>query len=221
MGLIRYSCGHISGSQELIPTKFGLWMFFIMLHRYMVSKTLKYKKKEVFCDVIASVIYALYCMLKMILWLGVIISYIPFVFVKAIKSAWSLLYPPWNMRVTWARRPTLEQVLFPRIRRRERSAYAARHQSYQTGSDGCRHNIRLPWTRASQGLCVFNMLSLVLLDFLQTCIKTYQIVNDLLCITCRLHILLLQPIYPWWGLLVLLFNSAVEKQKKENLLMNW
>ena len=40
-GLIRYSCSHISGSHEPIPTKFGLWMFFIMLHRYIISKTLK------------------------------------------------------------------------------------------------------------------------------------------------------------------------------------
>ena len=55
MGLIRYSCGHISSPHEPIPTQFGLWMFFIMLHRYMVSKTLKSKK--VFCDVIASVLY--------------------------------------------------------------------------------------------------------------------------------------------------------------------
>ena len=50
-GRIRYSCGHISGPHEPIPTKFGLWMFFIMLHRYMVSKTLKCNKS--FCDVIA------------------------------------------------------------------------------------------------------------------------------------------------------------------------
>ena len=35
MGLIRYSCGHISGPHEPIPIQFGLWMFFIMLHRYM------------------------------------------------------------------------------------------------------------------------------------------------------------------------------------------
>ena len=55
MGLIRYSCGHISGPHEPIPTKFGLWMFFIMLHRYMVSRTLKCKKN--FCDVITSVLY--------------------------------------------------------------------------------------------------------------------------------------------------------------------
>ena len=46
MGLIRYSCGHISGPHEPIPTQFGLWMFVIMLHRYMVSKTLKSKKKK-------------------------------------------------------------------------------------------------------------------------------------------------------------------------------
>ena len=44
MGLIRYSCGHISGPHEPIPTQIGLWMFFIMLHWYMVSKTLKSKK---------------------------------------------------------------------------------------------------------------------------------------------------------------------------------
>ena len=56
MGLIRYSSGCISGPHELIPTQFGLWMFFIMLHQYMVSKTLKSKKKF-FCDVIASVLY--------------------------------------------------------------------------------------------------------------------------------------------------------------------
>ena len=57
MGLSRYSCRHISGGpHKPIPTKFGLWMFFIMLHRDMVSKTLKCEKK-VFCDVIASVLY--------------------------------------------------------------------------------------------------------------------------------------------------------------------
>ena len=55
MGLIRYSRSHISGPYEPIPTKFGLWMFFIMLHWYMLSKTLKCK--QVFCDVIASVLY--------------------------------------------------------------------------------------------------------------------------------------------------------------------
>ena len=32
MGLIRYSCGHILGPHEPIPTQIGLWMFFIMLH---------------------------------------------------------------------------------------------------------------------------------------------------------------------------------------------
>ena len=48
-GLIRYSCSHISGPHESIPTKFGLWMFFIMLYRYMVSKTLKCKKSFLWC----------------------------------------------------------------------------------------------------------------------------------------------------------------------------
>ena len=37
MGLIRYSCCHISGPHELIPTKFGLWMFFIILNAVMSS----------------------------------------------------------------------------------------------------------------------------------------------------------------------------------------
>ena len=44
MGLIRYSCGHISGPHEPIPTQFFLWMFFIMLHWYIISKTQKSKK---------------------------------------------------------------------------------------------------------------------------------------------------------------------------------
>ena len=57
-GLIRYSCGHISGSHEPILTKFGLWMFFIMLHRYMVSKTLKCKKKKV-VFVTSSLLYSI------------------------------------------------------------------------------------------------------------------------------------------------------------------
>ena len=56
MGLIRYSCGHISGPHESIPTKFGLWIFFIMIHRYMVSKTLKCKKKFF---VMASLLYSI------------------------------------------------------------------------------------------------------------------------------------------------------------------
>ena len=55
MGLSRYSCGHISGPHEPIPTKFGLWMFFIMLHRDMVSKTLKCTPKKLwrhrFCTI--------------------------------------------------------------------------------------------------------------------------------------------------------------------------
>ena len=44
---------YISGPHEPIPTKFGLWMFFIMLHRDMVSKKLKFQQKN--CDVIASI----------------------------------------------------------------------------------------------------------------------------------------------------------------------
>ena len=54
MRLIRYSCGHISGPHEPIPTQFGLWMCFIMLHRYMYPK--HWNPKKVFCDVIASVL---------------------------------------------------------------------------------------------------------------------------------------------------------------------
>ena len=63
MGLIRYHAAISRGTHEPIPTNIGLWMFFIMLHRHMVSKTLKCKKKkkkkkeEVFGDVIASVLY--------------------------------------------------------------------------------------------------------------------------------------------------------------------
>ena len=38
MGLIRYSCGHILGRHEPIPTKFGVWRFFIMLYRNMRGK---------------------------------------------------------------------------------------------------------------------------------------------------------------------------------------
>ena len=53
----RYSCGYILGPHEPIPTKFGLWMSFIMLHWYMVSKMLECKK-SFFCHVITS---ALYC----------------------------------------------------------------------------------------------------------------------------------------------------------------
>ena len=52
MGLIRYSCGHISGPMN----RFGLWMFFIMLQRYVVSKMLKCKKGGFFC-VMSSLLY--------------------------------------------------------------------------------------------------------------------------------------------------------------------
>ena len=47
--------GHILGPNEPIPTKFGLWMFFIMLHRYMVSKTLKCKKVFVTSSLLYSI----------------------------------------------------------------------------------------------------------------------------------------------------------------------
>ena len=49
MGLIRYSCGHISGPHEPLSTKFVLWRFFIMLYRYMVFQTLKCKKSCLLC----------------------------------------------------------------------------------------------------------------------------------------------------------------------------
>ena len=55
MEQIMYSCGHISVPHELIPTKFGLWMFFIMLHWYGIQNA--EMQKKVFCDVIASVPY--------------------------------------------------------------------------------------------------------------------------------------------------------------------
>ena len=42
------------GPHEPIPTKFGLWVFFIILHQYMVSKM---KKKKKNCDIITSVLY--------------------------------------------------------------------------------------------------------------------------------------------------------------------
>ena len=45
----------ISQAHELIPTKFELWMFFIMLHRYMVFKTLKCKKVFVMPSLLYSV----------------------------------------------------------------------------------------------------------------------------------------------------------------------
>ena len=38
MGLIRYSCGHILGHHEPIPTKLRVWRFFIMLYRNMEKK---------------------------------------------------------------------------------------------------------------------------------------------------------------------------------------
>ena len=48
VGLIRYSCGHISGPHEQISTKFELWIFFIILHWYMVFKMLKCPKKVLY-----------------------------------------------------------------------------------------------------------------------------------------------------------------------------
>ena len=44
MGLIRYSCGHILGHHEPIPTKFGVWRFFIMLYEIW-AKIMKMLKK--------------------------------------------------------------------------------------------------------------------------------------------------------------------------------
>ena len=45
MGLIRYSCGHISASHELIHVKFGVWGFF-MFYWNIVMKMLKCKNKN-------------------------------------------------------------------------------------------------------------------------------------------------------------------------------
>ena len=46
VGLIRYSCGHISGHHEPIHVKFGVWGFFIMFYWNMVMKMLKCKKEN-------------------------------------------------------------------------------------------------------------------------------------------------------------------------------
>ena len=46
MGLIRYSCSHISGHHEPIHVKSGVWGFLIMLYKNMVMKMLKCKKKK-------------------------------------------------------------------------------------------------------------------------------------------------------------------------------
>ena len=50
MELIIYSCGHISCPHEPIPTKFGLWRFFIKLYQSSTdiwySNLLKCKKKK-------------------------------------------------------------------------------------------------------------------------------------------------------------------------------
>ena len=59
VGLIRYSCGHILDHHEPIPTKFALWMFFIMLQPPSINgiQNFEMKKKKSFCDVITSVLY--------------------------------------------------------------------------------------------------------------------------------------------------------------------
>ena len=44
MGLIRYSCGHISGHHEPIHVKPGVWGFFIMFYWNIIMKMLKCKK---------------------------------------------------------------------------------------------------------------------------------------------------------------------------------
>ena len=46
MGLIRYSCGHISGHHEPIHVKFGVWGFFIMSYWNIVMEMLKCKKEN-------------------------------------------------------------------------------------------------------------------------------------------------------------------------------
>ena len=50
MGLIRYTCGHISGHHEpnscQIHVKFGVWGFSITFYWNMVMKMLKCKKKK-------------------------------------------------------------------------------------------------------------------------------------------------------------------------------
>ena len=46
MGLIRNSCGHISGHHEPIHVKFGVSGFFIMFYWNMVMKMLKCKKRK-------------------------------------------------------------------------------------------------------------------------------------------------------------------------------
>ena len=46
MGLIRYSCGQISGHHEPIHVKFGVWGLFIMFYWNIVMKMLKCKKEN-------------------------------------------------------------------------------------------------------------------------------------------------------------------------------
>ena len=46
MGIIRYSCGHISGHHEPIHVKFGVWGFFIMFYWNLVIKMLNCKKEN-------------------------------------------------------------------------------------------------------------------------------------------------------------------------------
>ena len=58
MGLILYSCGHILGHHEPIPTKFVVWRFFIMLYRNMEKKSWKCWK-NIFDDIITLVHYML------------------------------------------------------------------------------------------------------------------------------------------------------------------
>ena len=49
MGLILYSCGHILGPHEPIPTKFGVWRFFIMhaLPKYEKNHANHERKKKI------------------------------------------------------------------------------------------------------------------------------------------------------------------------------
>ena len=65
----------------------------------------------------------------------------------------------------------LEQVLFPRTTRREapmQREALPRGQSYQTGSDGCRHDIRPPWTRAKSNFIFSDKIIVTTMKYIKS-----------------------------------------------------
>ena len=112
MGLISYSCGHISGHHEPIPTKFGVWRFFSCSTEiwrkkswkcwkvFLMTSSLWYSIESKFANILVTGSYLYITNRMWSLELQIFIMYMYFIVQKS-HTVGEFCWVPINFCVVW------------------------------------------------------------------------------------------------------------------------